>query len=127
MVAPFGGPKGVDWRRWPKFKKADFECKCGCGSNLTTPALLDRLTLISDHFGQPVKINSGTRCKEHNARVGGAKGSLHLTGEAADIVVEAVPPIEVYRYASQAWPDEGGVGQYATFTHVDIRPNRARW
>jgi len=34
----------------------------------------------------PVIISSGYRCKELNRAVGGAAGSQHLTGEAADIV-----------------------------------------
>lgn len=34
----------------------------------------------------PIKISSGFRCKELNSRVGGAKKSQHLSGEAADLV-----------------------------------------
>lgn len=37
------------------------------------------------HFGRPITINSGFRCKELNKAVGGAKNSYHTKGRAADI------------------------------------------
>ena len=37
------------------------------------------------HFGVPIKINSAFRCKALNAAVGGAPGSYHTKGRAADI------------------------------------------
>lgn len=39
--------------------------------------------------GAPIKINSGYRSPEVNAAIGGAKGSQHMRGEAADIVPPA--------------------------------------
>lgn len=36
-------------------------------------------------LNQPISINSGYRCKEVNAGVGGVPSSLHLLGLAADI------------------------------------------
>ena len=36
-------------------------------------------------FGAPVRVNSGYRCSRLNAAVGGASGSQHLLGEAADL------------------------------------------
>ena len=40
---------------------------------------------IRDRFEAPIRINSGFRCEALNRIVGGAKGSQHLFGEAADI------------------------------------------
>ncbi len=40
---------------------------------------------LRQHVGQPVVIASGYRCPALNAAVGGAPGSQHLRGEAADI------------------------------------------
>ena len=37
------------------------------------------------HFGKPIRINSGFRCKALNDAVGGAKNSYHTKGRAADI------------------------------------------
>ncbi|MCD8173117.1 MAG: D-Ala-D-Ala carboxypeptidase family metallohydrolase [Alistipes sp.] len=36
-------------------------------------------------WGGPITVNSGYRCPELNRAVGGASGSQHLRGEAADI------------------------------------------
>ena len=40
---------------------------------------------LREHFGMPVVVSSGYRCKELNRLVGGVRNSQHLTGEAADI------------------------------------------
>ncbi len=37
------------------------------------------------HFGKPIRINSGFRCKALNDAVGGAKNSYHTKGRAVDI------------------------------------------
>ena len=37
------------------------------------------------HVGGPILISSGYRCPALNTAVGGATGSQHMTGEAADI------------------------------------------
>ena len=36
-------------------------------------------------LGKPISVSSGFRCEELNRRVGGAKNSQHLKGEAADL------------------------------------------
>lgn len=37
------------------------------------------------HFGKPIRISSGYRSKELNAKIGGSSTSQHSTGEAVDI------------------------------------------
>ena len=63
----------------------------------------------------------------YNAQVGGSAHSQHCYGTAADITVAGQTPEAVAAYARQIMPDWGGVGVYQTFTHVDIRENRADW
>jgi uncharacterized protein YcbK (DUF882 family) len=89
------------------------------------PKLLELLESIRAHFDAPVKINSGYRSPEHNRKVGGAKGSYHVKGMAADIVVRGVPASKVYLYLNET--HYGGVGAYQRFTHVDVREGKARW
>jgi hypothetical protein len=36
-------------------------------------------------YGKPISVNSGYRCPKHNLKVGGAVGSQHMRGEAADV------------------------------------------
>ena len=40
---------------------------------------------LRQHFGKPIRINSGFRCKALNDAVGGAKNSYHTKGRAVDI------------------------------------------
>lgn len=44
---------------------------------------------LRQHLGLPIHVNSGYRCEQVNALVGGAKTSQHLKGEAADITILA--------------------------------------
>lgn len=44
------------------------------------------LDSVRDEYGHPIRVNSGFRSADVNAKVGGAKNSAHLEGLAADIV-----------------------------------------
>lgn len=49
-------------------------------------ALVDNvLDPLREMYGKPITVNSGYRCPQLNAAVGGAKNSQHMRGEAADI------------------------------------------
>ncbi len=90
--------------------------------NLTR--LAHRLQVVRDLLGKPILINSGYRTEAHNKAVGGAPQSLHLSGLAADIVIPGMAAAEVQKFLRN-W--SGGLGMYAHYTHIDIRPTRARW
>jgi zinc D-Ala-D-Ala carboxypeptidase len=50
---------------------------------------------VRDHFGKGVKVNSGFRHPEVNAKVGGSKTSDHCRGQAADIEIPGVANAEL--------------------------------
>lgn len=86
--------------------------------------------------GHPVRILSGYRSPSWNEKVGGAVASQHVRGTAADITVKGVDPAAVHatieRLIAEGRIRVGGLGRYATFTHVDIRERPpgvgpARW
>ncbi len=107
------------------FKRAEFACRCNCGQDTVDAGLLTVLEKVREHFGVPVTVNSGNRCKAYNTQVGGANKSQHLISRAADITIEGIDSAAVY-----AWIDGwhvGGLGSYATFTHIDSRKHHARW
>ncbi len=114
------------------FDDSEFKCRC-CeqlhpGGIMPPPQLLEFLEDIREHFtGLPVHINSGYRCPKHNAAVGGASASRHMIGDAADLWIEGISPVAVYKYADTIVAHSGGVGEYATFTHIDVRGHKARW
>lgn len=107
------------------FTLAEFACPC-CGDCKIYKELVVKLELLRAELGgRPVHINSGWRCPEHNARVGGVSNSQHLLGKAADIVVPGVSPEKVAEGAEKV--GFNGIGIYKNFTHVDIRERPARW
>ena len=101
-----------------------------CSQTLINETLVEYLQKIREHFGKPITITSGYRCPTHNKRIGGATGSRHSKGDAADIVVSGVSPREVAKYAESIGVK--GVGLYETasdgyFTHIDTRTTKSFW
>lgn len=109
------------------FKVREFSCRDGSDVIFINMDLVELLQKIRDHFGKPVTINSAYRTVTYNRKVGGATYSQHLYGTAADIAVKGVKPSEVAAYAETLLPKSGGVGRYASFTHVDVRAAKSRW
>ena len=117
------------WDTVKYFGRHEFACKCGkCGGYPVEPkeALIRKLDAFRERVDEPVYVNSGIRCPEHNAAVGGAVQSRHLYGDAADIRCDGKTPEELYAIADEIFCD-GGVGLYDWGIHVDDRGHRARW
>ena len=53
---------------------------------------------VRDHFGKGVKVNSGLRTPEVNAKVGGSKTSDHCKGMAADIEIPGIANAELAQW-----------------------------
>lgn len=106
------------------FTRSEFACKCGCGFDTVDYKLVEFLDDIRNHFDAKMTVNSGCRCEPHNTAEGGKARSLHLVGRAGDVVVEGIPPAIVAALAIQMHVP--GVGEYATFTHLDTRSG-AKW
>lgn len=109
------------------FKVKEFACSDGTDPIFLAPKLVEVLQKIRDHFGKAVVINSGFRTAARNKAVGGAAYSQHLYGTAADIAVNGIAPGLVADYAETLLADTGGIGRYSSFTHVDVREEKARW
>jgi len=109
------------------FSREEFACRCGCGFDVVDKELLHVLEKVRTHFNAPVSINSACRCEQHNKDVGGADGSKHKLGIAADIVVRGVEQSMVYDYLCGYAVDKYGIGKYKSFTHIDVRKSKARW
>lgn len=124
--------KGTSTKLSTNFKSTEFDCHGSgcCSSTLVDEKLVDYVQKIRDHFGKSVTISSGYRCATHNKNVGGAAGSYHAKGQAADIVVSGVTPAEVAKYAESL--GILGIGLYETnsdghFVHVDTRTSKSFW
>lgn len=108
------------------FTREELACNCGCGQDTIDYELMAILEDVRIWYGVPVTVTSGNRCTKYNKEVGGGKKSQHLLGRAADITVQGRTPKEVATYI-QRIHNPGGLGRYATFTHVDTRVKKARW
>ncbi len=78
---------------------------------------------IRDHFQKGVKVNSGYRSPDVNAKVGGSRTSDHCKGMAADIEIPGMPNAElaewirdnlaftqvILEFYTQGIPDSGWV------------------
>lgn len=117
------------------FNSYEFRCglgrPCACQTTLIDEALVEILQRIRDHWpGHALHITSGYRCPVYNRSVGGATGSYHSKGMAADITVDGVAPREVAKYAESI--GVLGIGLYETsadgyFVHIDTRNYKSFW
>lgn len=94
--------------------------------------LCEQLEFIRAYFGgRPIHILSAFRTVVHNRKVGGAKLSRHLSGIAVDFRIKNYKPRIVAQtlrtLADSGKILDGGIGDYSTFTHYDIRKTKARW
>ena len=124
--------KGQKTKLSENFVSTEFDChgKGCCSETTVNPKLVEYVQKIRDHFGKSITVTSGYRCATHNKNVGGATGSRHSKGDAADIVVSGVTPAEVAKYAESIGIK--GIGLYETnadghFTHIDTRDVKSFW
>lgn len=124
--------KGQKTKLSENFNSLEFDCHGSgcCSETIINPKLVEYVQKIRDHFGKSITVTSGYRCPIHNKRIGGATGSRHSKGDAADIVVSGVAPREVAKYAESIGIK--GIGLYETnadghFTHVDTRDVKSFW
>lgn len=124
--------KGIKKQLSKYFVSTEFDCHGSgcCSTTLINPKLIEYLNKIREHFNAPITISSGYRCIIHNRNVGGATGSRHSKGDAADIIVKGHNPREVAQYAESIGIK--GIGLYETakdgyFVHVDTRDYKSFW
>lgn len=120
-------PKGAGIQLTEHFNSDEFDCKCDrkdCKVTLINMYHVNKLDRMRKRLGVPLIINSGYRCKKHNAEVGGVVGSQHTLGNATDVDC-VYPPDYVAALAEEMEYD--GIGRYDTFTHLDSRGRTARW
>lgn len=114
------------WDNIKYFKRSEFACDCKghCNGfpvemNMELIELLDKLR---EHFGVPITITSGVRCKKRNAEVGGISNSEHLKGSAADIYVPGISRTAVKKKAYElgakyCYSDTPGMGNAV---HINV-------
>lgn len=89
------------------------------------PELRSKLENLARSLGETLTITSAYRSPEYNKRVGGAKSSQHMLGNATDITMRGKSSSQRADFIQKAI-NAGltGIGLYNTFIHVDIGPKR---
>ena len=91
------------------FSPREFMCECGgkyCGGypDYMKPSELKHIQTIRDHYGKPITITSGLRCKEQNRILNGSvENSGHLRGLALDIYIPGVTDTVANRKAAMRY------------------------
>lgn len=99
------------WRNVRKFTKNFHpeEFRCNCGHCTGYPSWMKKVELqnlqaIRSHYGKPMKVTSGLRCKWDNSHSKGSiKNSKHLTGYACDFYMAGVTDSLANRKKAIKW------------------------
>lgn len=102
---------------------------------IPTPAVthnIERLVFyildpLRESLGVPITVTSGWRPQELNNKIGGSKSSQHLSGQAADIVVNGFTPLQVCkRIIDLGLPFDQLINEFDRWTHVSFGPKNRR-
>lgn len=94
--------------------------------NVATPDAIKNLEALCAHVLQPlrellqkpIKILSGYRSPEVNDLVGGAHGSQHVKGQAADITVEGMTAQELFEFIDRNIAYDQLIQEFNEWVHV---------
>lgn len=91
------------------FKPEEFRCECGgryCSGYPTWMKAnqLRHIQAIRNHWGRPMIVTSGMRCRKYNSVIGGSiVNSKHLVGSATDFYIKGVSDTLAHRKDSIEW------------------------
>ena len=107
-------------------------------SNMPTPEHIENFKLLAEkifepvreHFGVPIRISSGYRSKELNAKIGGSTTSQHCKGQAIDIDMDgtSLTNKQVFDYIKDNLPFDQLIWEFGNeencdWVHVSYVPN----
>lgn len=107
------------------FKPEEFRCDCGgrhcCGFPSYMKANeLKHIQAIRDHWGRPITVTQGLRCKGRNKELkGSAVNSGHMYGRAIDFYQKGVTDTLANRKASIKWIKKQFAHKYSYGNGID--------
>ena len=112
------------WSNVKYFSRREFACKCGryCNGFPVEPnmSLIEQADIVREHFGSPVFVSSGVRCRQHNANVGGVSGSRHKSGKSMDFRVEGKSANTVLKYVKTLPNIRYAYAIDGSYVHMDV-------
>lgn len=97
------------FRYTKNFDPKEFKCECGgryCSGypDYMKPNELKNIQAIRDHWGKPITVTCGLRCKGYNKKLNGSiQNSKHLTGQAIDFYQAGVTDTLANRKKAIKW------------------------
>ncbi|MDQ6479773.1 D-Ala-D-Ala carboxypeptidase family metallohydrolase [Dyadobacter sp. LHD-138] len=78
-------------------------------------------------LAKPIRVSSGYRCLRVNTKIGGARNSQHIDGEAADIQVLSMTVEELYQFIKAGnFPYDQLIQEFDSWVHVSFGPRNRR-
>lgn len=118
----------TDTQMRPNWHGKELRCKCGECQGFVNAEALDALQRLRELHGKPLGLTSAYRCPAYNRKVGGARQSQHMLGQAFDIpwpsrsITRRTQFVEIAREVGFR-----GFGYYASFVHIDTRARGTTW
>ena len=116
----------VNWENSKYFKASEFTCS-HTGTEKMDQDFIDKLNKLRDAYNKPITISSGYRDSTHpvEAMKKDPKGGAHVSGKAADILIERKNAFELLSLALLIGFTGIGVNQKggARFLHLDTLEN----
>lgn len=116
---------------YSEFEKSDTAYRFHINNAITSFEVRDNIKALVDYILQPLRdawggplfINSGYRCLELNAKVGGVPTSQHVLGQAADVGV--TDPYALAKLAKRMKLNFDQMIVYPSFVHFSYRADGA--
>lgn len=109
------------------FKDSEFECS-HCGISKMEQGFIDKLNILRESYGKPLRVTSGYRCPQHPVEAKKASSGAHTTGRAVDFAVQGEDAYKLLSLSMQMGFKGIGVQQKGSgrFIHLDDwdNPNR---
>lgn len=118
--------KGKNYKVADHFTLGEFQCHNGADTVKYDKQIVTALEAARLYFGVPITVSSAYRTPNYNAKVGGAPGSYHTKGRAADHYCKLSFSLLAKFYEVYGLK---GIGCYYDdhFVHIDSRAVKFYW
>lgn len=118
-----------------EFFKSDTAEKIGIDNTTNDSTIISNMSCLCTRvleplrslINMPIVISSGYRCEELNKALNGSKKSQHISGEAADIYINGVDPVDIFKTIKESHIIKfDQIILYPGFVHVSYRIDNNR-
>jgi len=101
------------------FKPYELRCQ-HCGQQGVKPDFLEIINQIREDWGQPLRVNSAYRCRNHPIEYRKPSVGTHTYGTAVDLDIPASLHYTFLQLVFTKHPVIQGIGIALTYIHLDI-------